>query len=312
MAKILGRGLASLIPQKNDQPDKQPQPLSPQTPVRPAEPAQSTSEAQPDTSSNQSVLTAPVASIQPNPDQPRKKFSEVVLQELADSIKEHGVLQPLLVQDMGGEQYQLIAGERRLQAAKLAGENDVPILIKEVTDQQNLEIALVENIQRLDLNAMEEAKAYQKLSEDFGLSHEQIAQKVGKNRSTVSNTMRLLDLPEEVKRGLIEEQITEGHARAILADPNRERQIAIYHEIVEKKLSVRQAEQLANGKGNARTRGPKAEISPLLKTRISEIEKLVGTRIHITKKGAQGKLAFQFFSEDELESILDKLEGEER
>jgi ParB family chromosome partitioning protein len=300
----LGRGLASLIPQKN---------IQPKTGIAPkVSSGVVLSEQDAETSlvdSKKHIVHIPLSKITANPVQPRKNFDPAELKNLSESIKEHGVLQPILVREVGTGNYHIIAGERRFQASKMLGLSEIPAIIKEVSDQQNVEIALVENIQRHDLNAIEEAKAYQKLHEEFGLSQEEVAKKVGRNRTTVANTMRLLDLPEEVKKGLIEGKISEGHARAILAEANRERQIAIYHEIVNKKLTVRQVEGLTKETTAvaAHTREINS-LNPVLKTRVSEIEQKVGTRVHLIKKGQRGKVTLEFFSDEELESILKHLE----
>ncbi len=294
----LGRGLASLIPQKK---------IEPKTSIAPVAHAGASL-----TSDNldvaKHVVHIPLSKIEPNPAQPRKHFDETELKNLSESIREHGVLQPILVREVGAGLYHIIAGERRFQASKMLGLTEIPAIVKEVSDQQNVEIALVENIQRHDLNPIEEAKAYQRLRDDFNLSQEDIAKKVGKNRTTVANVMRLLELPEEVKKGLVDGKISEGHARAILAETNREKQIAIYHEIVNKKLTVRQVENLSKTTTVASHVREVAAVSPLLKNRVSEIEQKVGTRVHLTKNGQRGKVTLEFFSDDELESILKHLE----
>lgn len=294
----LGRGLASLIPQKK---------IEPKTASAPASHA-GVLPASDDIDAKKHIVHIPLSKIEPNPAQPRKHFDEAELKNLSDSIKEHGVLQPILVREVGAGLYHIIAGERRYQASKMLGFTEIPAIIKEVSDQQNVEIALVENIQRHDLNAVEEAKAYQKLRDDFGLSQEEIAKKVGKNRTTIANTMRLLELPEEVKKGLVDGKISEGHARAILAETNREKQIAIFHEIVDKKLTVRQVENLAKTTTVASHTREISSLPPVLKNRVSEIEQKVGTRVHLTKNGQRGKVTLEFFSDEELESILHRLE----
>lgn len=295
----LGRGLASLIPQKKIQPQAG-------APLKTA--ATSVVSEGEALDAKKHVLHIPLAKIAPNPAQPRKHFDASELQNLCDSIKEHGVLQPILVREVGAGVYHIIAGERRFQASKMAGLTEIPAIIKEVSDQQNVEIALVENIQRHDLNPIEEAKAYQKLHEDFGLSQEEVAKKVGRNRTTIANTMRLLELPEEVKKGLVDGKISEGHARALLSETNREKQIAIYHEILDKKLTVRQVENFSKTTPSTTQTSQAAGLPPVLKNRVSEIEQKVGTRVVLTKNGQRGKVTLQFFSDDELESILSKLE----
>lgn len=295
MSQTLGRGLASLIPNK-------------QNPGASSAGSQMKQVSSADAGTEKPDQFVKISAIQPNPDQPRKIFDETVLKELSDSIAKHGVLQPLLVQKVGENQYQLIAGERRLQASKLIGLDEVPVIIKKVTEQENLEIALVENIQRHDLNPIEEAKAFQRLHNDFDLSQSEIAKQVGKDRATIANTMRLIELPEEVKRGLVEGKITEGHARAILSEENKERQLAIYQEIINKKLTVRQTESLTRKvKVKSHTREVQ-EIDPVLKERISEIEKQVGSKIRVSQRGEKGTLTMNFFSGNDLEAILRRLE----
>ncbi|RPI51276.1 MAG: ParB/RepB/Spo0J family partition protein, partial [Chloroflexi bacterium] len=190
------------------------------------------------------VAQVPVAAITSNPMQPRTAMDPEALAELAASIREHGLLQPLIVTRQGPEQYQLIAGERRWQAAKLAGLVSVPAIVKEATPQEVLEIALVENIQRADLNPLEEASAFRQLVDEFGLTQEQVAHRVGKSRVAVTNVLRLLRLPDEVRRALAGGSIREGHARALLALPTPEAQLAALKVVVQKDLSVRQTEEL--------------------------------------------------------------------
>src|SRR5512140_2396006 len=191
------------------------------------------------------ALYVPVDQITPNPRQPRSGFSQESLQELADSIKEHGVLQPLIVtqDEPGSAQYILVAGERRWRAAQLAGLQMVPVLLRQVTEQMRLELALIENVQREDLTPLETAEAFQNLSQEFGLSHAEIAQRVGKSRTAVTNTIRLLKLPEAVRASLAQGQITEGHARALLGLESPSSQLAALHIILQRDLTVRQTEE---------------------------------------------------------------------
>ncbi|HNN12193.1 MAG TPA: ParB/RepB/Spo0J family partition protein, partial [Anaerolineales bacterium] len=190
------------------------------------------------------VQQAPVESIKRNPRQPRLHFKEEELNELAASIREHGVIQPLIVSPNGDGTYILIAGERRLQASQRAGLKTVPIIPRQANNQELLELALIENVQRADLNAMEESEAYHHLSDDFGLSHEMIAKRVGKSRVAVTNTMRLMNLASEVKQALVDGRITEGHARALLALSTQKAQVSAMQTIINLSLSVRQAEEL--------------------------------------------------------------------
>src|SRR5512143_3823260 len=190
------------------------------------------------------LLEAPVRAIVPNPHQPRTQFDEQALRELADSIREHGLIQPLIVTRAGEDQYTLIAGERRWRAAQLAGLETVPVVVKDVAPQEMLEMALVENVQRSDLNALEEASAYKHLSEEFGLTQDQIAQRVGKSRVAIANTLRLLKLPEAIKARLADGLVTEGHARALLTVTDAAVQQRLLSQIIKNGLSVRQTEEL--------------------------------------------------------------------
>jgi ParB family chromosome partitioning protein len=257
------------------------------------------------------VSEAPVAAIQPNPMQPRTRLDADALAELAASIHEHGLIQPLIVSQLGPEQYQIIAGERRWQAARMAGLATVPVIVKEATPQQALELALVENIQRADLNPLEEASAFQQLVDEFGLTQEQVAVRVGKSRVAVTNTMRLLRLPAEVKQALAEGIIREGHARALLALPRPEAQAAALKVVTGKALSVRQTEELVR----RLLAGPpppkeKAPVSPETELLEQEFRDTLGTKVNLyrSKKG-RGRLVVHFYSEEELQTIYDVIVG---
>ncbi len=198
-----------------------------------------------DTPPPSGVLNIPLSSISPNPRQPRTHFDEEEISELAASILEHGVIQPVIVsQDEDESKYVLIAGERRWIAAQHAGLESIPAIVRQVNEQQQIELALIENVQRSDLNPLEAAEAYRQLNEEFGLSHDAISARVGKSRTAITNTLRLLKLPAEVKKALIESRITEGHARALLSLPTAQSQIAALQTILAKDLTVRQTEQL--------------------------------------------------------------------
>ena len=202
------------------------------------------------------VRMIPVGNITPNPHQPRREFSEEGLNDLAASIKTRGVLQPVLVRSLGSGRYELVAGERRLRASKQAGLVEIPTLIREMTDQESLAIALIENLQREDLNAVEEALGYQRLQQEFGLSQEELARQVGKSRSAVANSLRLLNLPDSVQQDIQQNAISAGHGRAIMAVSDEEMQDALHHRIVDNGLTVRQAEaQAAFCKQNGRLPG---------------------------------------------------------
>jgi ParB family chromosome partitioning protein len=251
------------------------------------------------------VTEVPVGSIVPNPRQPRQALDPQALQELADSISEQGLVQPLVVTEAEGR-YQLLVGERRWRAAQLAGLEVVPVVVREVTPQQMLELALVENIQREDLNPLETASAYQQLSEEFGMTQQQIAAKVGKNRVTVANTLRLLKLPDEVKNSLLKGQITEGHARALLRLESAKAQLEALHTIVQGDLNVRQAEQLIRRMvEKPRPKTASRERSPQLKALEDKFRQALGTKVSLAGSGKSGRLVIYFYSEEELQAIYD-------
>ena len=257
------------------------------------------------------VTQVPVSAITPNPLQPRTTLHPGALAELAASIDEHGVLQPLIVTQQGPERYQLIAGERRWEAARLAGLATVPVIVKEATPQQGLELALVENIQRADLHPLEEASAFQQLVDDFGLTQEQVAVRVGKSRVAVTNTMRLLRLPAEAKQALAGGTIREGHARALLALPTPEAQVAALKTVIAKALSVRQTEELVRRlmAGPPVPRPDKPE-SPETEALEEEFRETLGTKVNLfrNRKG-RGRLVIHFYSEEELQVVYDVIVG---
>jgi ParB family chromosome partitioning protein len=297
---VLGRGLASLIPQKN-----KPAP-SAGKPVKniSQELAKSSSAALQD-----EFLEVATSKIARNPQQPRHDFDEAELQELADSIKEHGIIQPLIVAKIAPEQYELIAGERRLKASKLAGLSMVPVIVREEAgEREKLELALVENVQRHDLNPIEEGRAFKKLIEEFDLTQEQIADKVGKSRSAVANKTRLLALPIEIQRALIEGKISEGHARTILAIENPEKQRALFELILKDNLTVRQAEdKVREVTVNTHQRRISADADPYLKEKEDQIAQALGTKVTIKKSGGGGKIIVDYYSDEELNSIASRL-----
>ncbi|MBF8283090.1 MAG: Stage 0 sporulation protein J [Anaerolineales bacterium] len=258
------------------------------------------------------VSQLPVSAIGRNPRQPRTRLDPTELEELANSIREHGVIQPLVVaQSAYPGQYTLITGERRLEAARLAGLPTVPALIREATDQQLLELALVENIQRSDLGPLETAHAYKHLAEDFGLSHEEIAAKVGKKRVTVTNTLRLLKLPARLLDALASGQITEGHARALLALPNPQAQTAAFITVINKSLNVRQTEELVRrllGQKETRPAKPARQAeSDALATRLREA---LGTKVALKRGRKGGTIIIHFYSDEELNAIAEAILGE--
>ncbi len=267
---------------------------------------------------NNSIYWVEVDKINPNPFQPRKEFDQVALKALSDSIKQYGVLQALvvtrkeIVKEDGGlaVEYELIAGERRLRASKLAGLREVPVLIraKEDSDLMKLELAIIENIQREDLNAVDRAKAFHQLSKEFGFKHSQIAEKVGKSREYVSNTIRILALPEEILQALGQNKISEGHTRPLLMLTDRpEEQMTLFKEIVFKKLNVREAEMVARKIAVEKQR-KKDIIDPEIIEIEGKMTESLGTRVSIEKKEVGGKVTIDFFSNEDLRAIMHLLE----
>jgi len=263
--------------------------------------------------------------IKPNPFQPRKEFDEYKLRDLADSIKQYGILQPLVVtrreieKPEGGlaVEYELIAGERRLRASKIAGLSQVPVLIrigeegKEEEDRMKLELAIIENLQREDLNPIDRAKAFERLASDFGFKHVQIAQKVGKSREYVSNTLRLLALPEEMQTALAERKITEGHTRPLLMLCDRkEEQMTLYKEIIFKKLNVRESERIARRIAVEKVRKPDRGFDPEILEFEAELTEKLGTRVQIEKREVGGKIVIDFFSNDDVRNFMKRLHAE--
>ena len=253
-------------------------------------------------------LLLPVENILPNPSQPRQDLSDESLTELANSIREHGVLQPIIVsQEPESGQYILIAGERRLRAAKVAGLEAIPAIIRPASSQQRLELALIENIQRTDLSPLDTAEAYRQLSEEFGLSHEEIAQRVGKNRATVTNTLRLLNLPDSVHIALAEGKITEGHARALLGLATPQAQTAVLQIILANELSVRQTEELVRRYSGERPKlKQRPQPSPEIKALEVRLQESLGTRVTLRHGKKGGTLVIHYYSDEELEELISK------
>lgn len=257
------------------------------------------------------VTYVPVTMIISNPRQPRSRFDEEELSELASSIKEHGVLQPIIVSyDDSSSRYILIAGERRWMAAQRAGLDSIPALLRDVNDQQRVELALIENVQRADLSPLEAAEAYHQLSEEFSLSHEEISTRVGKSRTTITNTLRLLKLPHEVKLALAENKITEGHARALLSLNNSLAQTAALQTILNKDLTVRQTEQLVRKmSGEKPALIPKPSPAPEILSLEEQLRSRLGTRVKVNPRKKGGSIVIHYFSNEELNSLLNLLLG---
>ena len=259
--------------------------------------------------SDGTALQIPVEKIIPNPHQPRSQMDESELQDLAASIRQHGILQPLIVtHDDGAEHYVLIAGERRLRAAQMVGLDSVPVLIREASDMQRLELALIENVQRADLGALEKAEAYRQLSDEFGLSHEEIGTQVGKSREAITNTLRLLKLPETVRAALSAGQISEGHARALLRLNTPQAQIAALQTILRFSLNVRQAEELVKKLLGEKLpvpvkKSPAAEISELE----ARLRQLLGTKVTLRHGKKGGTLVIHYYSDEELDALVNHI-----
>ena len=260
-------------------------------------------------------LMVKISLIEPNRDQPRKDFNEEELQELAESIKNYGVLQPLLVQKKGTS-YELIAGERRWRAAKLAGLKEVPVVLREYSKQQAMEIALIENVQRADLNPIEEAQAYQQLVKEFHLTQEEIAARVSKNRATITNAMRLLKLDEEIQNLLIKGAISSGHARAILSLEDKQLQKKAAKEVLDRRLSVRETEKLvkrlarASAEKNERTEKKDDALALIFQDLEERMKTIMGTKVSIHNKDRnKGRIEIEYYSEAELERIVEMIES---
>ena len=318
--KGLGRGLDALFPEKPAKPvEKKPEPKSAvlsegsqlQTEdVTTASTVKSvTAEAEP----KKSDMFVKISKVEPNRTQPRKQFDEDALLELSESIKQFGILQPLLVSNKG-DYYEIIAGERRWRAAKLAGLKEVPVIIKEFNDQQVVEISLIENIQREDLNPIEEAMAYRRLIDEFKLKQDSIAERVSKSRTAVTNSLRLLKLDDRVQQMLIDEMISAGHARAILAIPDKEKQASVAMKVFDEKLSVRETEKLVKHivePPKKKTEKPVNMAEDAIYESLEEKMKgIIGTRVFIhRKKNNKGKIEIEYYSRDELERIIELFES---
>lgn len=254
-----------------------------------------------------------ITKVEPNREQPRQKFDEDALLELAESIKQFGVLQPLLVQEKD-DYYEIIAGERRWRAAKLAGVKKIPVIIKKLTAQEIMEISLIENIQREDLNPIEEAMAYKRLLTEFNLKQDEVAERVSKSRTAVTNAMRLLKLNDKVQQMVIDEMLTTGHARALLGIDDQEKQYVLAQKIFDEKLSVRDTEKLVKSIQNEKKNrtNVRKEIDPKLEAIYHDLEEqmkgILGTKVSINHKDEEkGKIEIEYYSQDELDRIIDLL-----
>ena len=300
----LGKGLDALIPNKAGGPSKEPAKKTRSAVVKKDKPTEKDSPA--------AERLVKISSVEPNLNQPRRHFDEDALLELSESIKQYGVLQPLLVSDKK-DYFEIIAGERRWRAAKMAGLKEVPVVVKEFTDQEIVEISLIENIQREDLNPIEEAMAYKRLMEEFHLKQDEIADRVAKSRTAVTNSMRLLKLDDRVQQMVVDEMLTTGHVRTLLALENKELQYNTAMKIFDEKLSVRETERLVKEILNPKVKKEKKvnlEQEAIYEGLEEKIKSIIGTKVSI-HRGAKhkGKIEIEYYSQEELERIMDLFES---
>jgi len=308
----LGRGLASLIPpRKKTEEETNVSPfhnvITPHTGGASVSQGSVTVLTPQTTLPLSTMMEIHLEKIVPNPQQPRLHFDETKLAELAESIKEHGILQPLIV-TMEGDHYEIIAGERRLQAAKRIGLHTVPVIVRKANEQEKLELAIIENIQRHDLNPIEEAKAYLRLQDEFGLQQESVAKKMGKSRSAVTNTLRLLHLPIEIQRAVALGTISEGHAKALLAIENPEKQRAVFDIIIKEELTVRETEVRVRSISVKPHIRSTALLNPELLARTEHLTQLLGTKVKISPSGKGGKVVIEYYSPEDLDGLFRRLE----
>ncbi len=283
----LGKGLNSLIPQKKTATAVLDKPTT----------------KKPD---GERVWQIPISEIVPNPEQPRKHFNHQDLEDLIASIKKHGIMQPLTVTERADGGYELIAGERRLRASQMAGLVTVPALVRGATQQEKLELALIENIQRQELNAIEEAFAFQRLIDEFGLTQQEVADQVGKSRPQVANTIRLLSLPDRVQKALVDGVITMGKARALLSLKDEQELLDVFEEMVGQQVTVRDVEKTVAQKG-VRSRKGSVRRDPNLLAQEQLLEDRLGAKVHISQKGERGTITIEYHSKEELKRIMEEI-----
>ena len=292
----LGKGLDSLIPNKSSN--------------KPSSDSKEVNINEEIPENNTDGMFVKINEVEPNREQPRKDFDEDALMELADSIKQFGILQPLLVQKKK-DYYEIIAGERRWRAAKLAGIKEIPVIVKNYTDQEIVEISLIENIQREDLNPIEEAMAYKRLLEEFNLKQDEVAERVSKSRTAVTNSMRLLKLSDKVQQMIIDDMISTGHARALLAIDDEDQQYMLANKIFDEKLSVRETEKLVKSLKTPKkeTKNEKTEYTEhvfVYRDLEEQMKNIIGTKVIVSSKAnGKGKIEIEYYSEEELERIYD-------
>ncbi|MBU4332784.1 ParB/RepB/Spo0J family partition protein [Patescibacteria group bacterium] len=290
MSNGLGRGLASLIPAKNQTPSG----------------AGLKEEGPSDVRLGERVYQISPGKIKPNSLQPRKIFDNQAMKDLADSIKQHGILEPLIATEEPNGIYQLIAGERRLRASQELGLKTVPVILRTGKQMERLELSLIENIQRQDLNPLERAQAYAQLLEEFGLTQEELGKRVGKGRTVIANALRLLKLPDEAKKALLEGKIFEGHARAVLSLDNKDKQLLFLNQILEKKFSANEAEMEA-ARVSKKKIVRRGVTDPNVLEKEERLQSALGTRVRIRKKGGRGMVMIEFYSDEELAGIVERI-----
>ena len=297
--KALGKGLHSLLPGR-------PAAISPLPPQK----------IEPNLPPVGSVSQVPVEQVFPNPNQPRRSFDPAAMFELTMSIERDGVIQPIIVRTSVGGRYEIIAGERRWRAAKRAGLTEVPIVVRDADDEKVLELAIVENVQREDLNPIELAIAFQRMAAELNLSHDQIGEKTGKDRATISNSIRLLQLPQDVQEMVAIKRLSPGHARALLKVQDEQRQRELAERSLDEGWSVRQMEEFTKpSKGSSpageKTRPESPRIDPNVKAAVSELERVLGTRVRVTDKGKnKGQIEIEYYSDEDLDRIYNQIVGE--
>jgi len=287
----LGKGLGSLIPQ--DSKKKARKTIRKQT-------------GSSVTSSKDQIWHVPLSEIAPNVEQPRKDFSHQALEDLVSSIKKHGVLQPVVVTERADGGYELIAGERRFRASEIAGMATIPATVRSVTEQEKLELALIENIQRQDLNPIEEAFAYKRLIDEFGLTQQEVSEQVGKSRPVVANTIRLLDLPDKIQKALIDRKLTVGKARALLSLKDVRDQMKVYEDMVGERVTVRDVEKTVAARGGKSRKGS-VRRDPNILAQEQLLEDRLGAKVTIRKKGEKGTISIEYNSLGELKRLLSEL-----
>ena len=296
--KVLGRGLGAFFPDYENDSEESKQPKAKTKTVVPIDPAEKVNV----------VLNIPVGHIRPNPHQPRTDFNEAALDQLASSISKHGLIQPITVRYLGQKRFELISGERRLRASKLAGLSEIPSYVREANDEEIIAFALIENIQREDLNPLEIALGYQRLIDECNYTQVEVAERVGKNRTTVTNTLRLLQLPDFIQAALRDESISSGHARSLINLKNEDDQRKILKSIVTKSLSVRQTEDLVRSldkkSDQSRKKQEKKVENPFLNNLSKRLRERLSTKVIIREKGKGGEIRIEYYSDDDLERLI--------